>query len=54
MWSIYEKEAKKYNGAVTNAQKEDADGVLVFVSYNLLIVSSLGLTGFQRLVCSPQ
>jgi hypothetical protein len=44
MWSIYKEEAKQYNGAVTDAQKEDADGVLVFVGYNLLTVSSLGLT----------
>ena len=45
MWSIYEKEAVKYDREVTEAQKKDADGVLVFVGYNLLIVSSLGLTG---------
>ena len=44
MWSIYEREADKYSGAVTEAQKEDADSVLVFVGYNLLILSSLGLT----------
>jgi hypothetical protein len=44
MWSIYEKEAEKYNGEVTEAQKRDADGVLVFVGYDLLIVSSFGLT----------
>jgi hypothetical protein len=44
MWSIYDKEAEKYDGAVTEAQKKDADGVLVFVGYSLLIVSSLGLT----------
>lgn len=41
MWSIYKEEADKYDGAVTEAQKTDADGVLVFVGYNLLIVSSL-------------
>jgi hypothetical protein len=33
MWSMYEKEARESN--VTDAQKEDADGVLVFVGYNL-------------------
>jgi hypothetical protein len=44
MWSIYKEEAEKYDEAVTEAQKKDADGVLVFVGYNLLIVSSLGLT----------
>jgi hypothetical protein len=44
MWHIYGEEAKKYDDAVTEAQKKDADSVLVFVSYNLLIVSSLGLT----------
>ncbi len=45
MWSIYKEEADTYEGAVAEAQKGDADGVLVFVGYNLLIVSSLGLTG---------
>jgi Family of unknown function (DUF6535) len=44
MWSIYKEEANKYDGAVTEAQKEDADSVLVFVGYILPIVSSLGLT----------
>jgi hypothetical protein len=40
MWSIYEEEAE-----VTDTQKEGADdGLLAFVSYNLLIVYSLGLT----------
>lgn len=45
MWSIYQGEAEKYDKAVTGAQKEDANGVLVFVRYNLLLVlSPLGLT----------
>jgi hypothetical protein len=44
MWSIYKEEAEKYDGAVSEAQKTDADGVLVFVGYNLLFASSLGLT----------
>ena len=43
MWSIYEGEAKKYDGELSEAQKRDADSVLVFVRYNLLIVFSLGL-----------
>ncbi|KAF8493460.1 hypothetical protein F5888DRAFT_827922 [Russula emetica] len=30
MWSIYKEEAEKYDEAVTEAQKKDADGVLVF------------------------
>jgi hypothetical protein len=44
MWSIYKEEADTYQGAVAEAQKGDADGVLVFVGHNLLIVFSLGLT----------
>jgi hypothetical protein len=44
MWSIYKEEANKYDGAVTDAQKEDADSVLVFVGYISPIASSLGLT----------
>jgi hypothetical protein len=44
MWSIYEEEEKKYIEAVNAAQTGDSDGVLVFVGYNLPIVSSLGLT----------
>ena len=43
MWNIYEEEAKEYNKEDTEAQKRDADAVLVFVGYNLLIVFSLGL-----------
>ena len=43
MWSIYENEVEHYKA--TEAQKEDVDdGLLAFVSYNLLIVYSLGLT----------
>lgn len=40
MWSIYREEAEKgdASGAITG---EDVDGLLVFVGYNLLIVSSL-------------
>jgi hypothetical protein len=38
MWEMYAEEAEKYNKAVTDAQKDDADGVLVFVGYNLLSV----------------
>jgi hypothetical protein len=34
MWPIYAEEAKKYDDAVTEAQKKDADSVLVFVGYN--------------------
>jgi hypothetical protein len=55
MWSIYKDEAEKYDGAVTDAQKVDADGVLVFVGYSdLRIVSSLGLTGSKdwSVLCS--
>jgi hypothetical protein len=44
MWGIYEEEEKKYSGEVTEAQKKDADGVLVFVGYDLLVLSPLGLT----------
>lgn len=40
-------EANKYDKAVTNAQKDDANGVLVFVSYNLPIMSSVEVTGFK-------
>jgi hypothetical protein len=47
MWSIYNEEAKEYDEAVSEAQKKDADGVLVFVGYNLLFVYFLGLTVFK-------
>lgn len=40
-------EAGRYDKAVTNAQKDDANGVLVFVSYNLLTLSSVEVTGFK-------
>jgi hypothetical protein len=44
MWSIYKEEEKEYIEAVTEAQTGDSDGVLVFVGYNISILSSLGLT----------
>ena len=51
MWEIYKKEAEMHQNvtekAVAEAQKGDADGVLVFVGYNILIVSPLGLTSFK-------
>ena len=34
MWSMYTKEVNKYDKDVTTAQKDDADSLLVFVSYN--------------------
>jgi hypothetical protein len=40
MWSIYDGEAKKYDVELLEAQKRDADAILVFVGYNLLIVFS--------------
>jgi hypothetical protein len=47
MWSIYMDEADRYDKAVTNAQKDDANGVLVFVSYYLLFLSFAEVTGFK-------
>lgn len=47
MWSIYMDEADRYDKAVTNAQKDDANGVLVFVSYYLLFLSFAEVIGFK-------
>jgi len=47
MWQTYTNEANKYDIAVAAAQKEDADGVLVFVGFNLLIQSSVEVTCFK-------
>ena len=40
-------EADRYDKAVTNAQKDDANGVLVFVSYYLLFLSFAEVTCFK-------
>jgi hypothetical protein len=47
MWNTYKEEADKYDGAVTNAQKDDANNVIVFVSCIPLILSSLDLTSVK-------
>lgn len=47
MWGTYKNETEKYNDAVISAQKDDANNVIVFVSWNPLILSSVDLTGFK-------
>jgi len=41
MWSIFEEELKEYGENLTNAQNNNIDKFLVFVSHDLLIVASL-------------
>ena len=44
MWTIYMKQVKEYDKRMTVAWKEDANGILVFVSRSLLIPPSIAIT----------
>lgn len=54
MWTQYTTEVNKYDKNVADAQKDDANGVLVFVSHILLILLSIEMSGFidWSLLCS--
>ena len=41
MWNILADELKKYDEHVTAAQRDDANSVLVFVRYDLLLLMSV-------------
>ena len=47
MWSIFAEEIKEYDENVTNAQNDNINGVLVFVSHDLLIVAPLVIFGLK-------
>src|SRR6266851_1868453 len=44
MWTIYIKQVKEYDKRMADAWKEDARGILVFVSRSLLIPPSIAIT----------
>jgi len=54
MWSIFTEEIKEYDANVTNAQNDNINSVLVFVSHDLLIVAPLVMIGLQdwSLLCN--
>jgi hypothetical protein len=54
MWSTYMKTFDEYDKRTTDAWKEDATGILVFVSHNLRIPLLVAMTSGGRLVFSPQ
>jgi len=47
MWSIFEEEFKDYGDNLANAQNDNIDKFLVFVSHDLLIVAPLVMIGLK-------
>jgi uncharacterized protein DUF6535 len=54
IWNMYLVEVKENDKQITDAWKEDADGILVFVSLHLLVSLFFSMTSKKRLVFSPQ
>lgn len=53
MWSGYMKEAKNHDERVSDAWKNDAEGVLVFVSLNTAIYMAQRIINLRRLAFFP-
>ncbi|KAI0279020.1 hypothetical protein BGY98DRAFT_907290, partial [Russula aff. rugulosa BPL654] len=53
MWNIYEEEAKEYNKEDTEAQKRDADAVLVFTGLFSAVVAVFIVESYKKLSPDP-
>ena len=47
MWNMYLDEVEEDDKRITDAWKEDADGLLVFVSLNLLVFLFISMINFS-------